>query len=394
MKILQASTCFYPAEAYGGPVPVVYNVSKGLVRKGHEVVVYTTDTLDSSSRQKVRHLEMEGIKVHYFRNLSNNLAWHRFFFAPGMLCQLRKEIKTFDIIHLQLYRDFQSVFIYYYARKHNVPYILQAHGSVPAAVRRVKLKKGFDAIFGHRMLRDASKLVALTAVESKQYKSAGVSEDRIEIMPNGIEISAFADLPARGEFRLKRGLKNSQKVVLYLGRISRPKGLELMARAFADISRKLSQVKLVVAGPDDGYLPTLKKLVKELEIEDSVLFTGPLYNREKLAAYVDADVFVLPSIYETFPVGVLEACACGLPVVVTDRCDIGDLINDQVGLVVPYDEHQLSGAIMRILCDDQIRQRFSENGKVLVREKFDWSRIVDQLEAIYQTVLTKATGDE
>lgn len=74
MRILQVCSCFYPAWAYGGHVPVVYHLSRELVERGHEVVVYTTDTIDASTRQKARYIEIEGIKVFYFRNISNSLA--------------------------------------------------------------------------------------------------------------------------------------------------------------------------------------------------------------------------------------------------------------------------------------------------------------------------------
>jgi len=186
-------------------------------------------------------------------------------------------------------------------------------------------------------------------------------------------------------------LNDNQKIILYLGRIYKIKGLDLLARAFADIVKDLSDVKLVIVGPDDGYLPVLKRVIKELEAEEKVLFTGPLYGKDKLEAYIDADVYVLPSVYETFPMTVLEACACGTPVVVTDRCGIADTINGQVGLVVPYERDQLSSAISRILSNDELRQQFGEKGRLLVREKFNWSKIVDQLEDIYQAVLTKGS---
>jgi len=390
MRILQVIPFFYPAEAYGGPVPGAYHLSKELVRRGHEVVVYTTDTLDSSTRQKASYLEIQGVKVHYFRNLSNSLAWRRLFFAPGMICQLRKEIKTFDVIHLQDYRNFQNTVIHHYARKYNVPYLLQAHGSVVAFFQKRTLKRIFDWVWGYKILKDAAKLIALTPLEVEQYKSMGISDDKIKIVANGIDLSEFENLPQIGEFRKKYGIENDQKIILYLGRIFRSKGLELLANAFANILKDFSEVKLVITGPDDGFLPTLKKLIKEHKIEEKVLFTGPLYGRDKLEAYVDADVYVLPSIYETFPITVLEACACGLPVVVTDRCGIADIINGQVGLVVPYDRNQLGDTVLRMLTDDKIRQQFGEKGKALVREKFDWSKIVEQLEDIYQGVLTKA----
>ncbi|GAJ22860.1 unnamed protein product, partial [marine sediment metagenome] len=170
------------------------------------------------------------------------------------------------------------------------------------------------------------------------------------------------------------GLGDDQRIILFLGRIHKIKGLDLLAKAFADLPKPLDNIKLVIVGPDDGYLSSLKKLVTDLGINDKVLFTGPLYGQEKLKAYVDADVYVLPSFYEIFGITVLEALACGTPVIVTNRCGIADAINGQAGLVVPYDKEQLQHALLHLLGDDKMRSQFSEKGKSLVREKFNWEK--------------------
>ena len=391
MRILQVSNSFKPAWEAGGMTRTAYDLSKHLVKRGHKVTVFATEKGLSKDFNVTRNkpVSIDGIETYYFRNASNYLAERTFTIPYRLPFVARKRLKEFDIIHIHDYRRLAVPVIHYYAKKNNIPYVLQAHGSLTTFFQKGWLKKAFDAIWGNRILKDASKVIAVTPIEVEQYKSMGVSEDKINIIPNGINVSAFGDLPKSGEFRLKYGLDDSQKIILFLGRINKIKGLDLLANAFADISEDFGEVKLVIAGPDHGYLPTLKKLIKELEIEEKVLFTGPLYERDKLEAYVDADVYVLPSIYETFPNTVLEACACGLPVVVTDRCGIADTINGQWGLVVPYDRNQLSNAILRILTDDKIRQQFGVKGKTLVREKFDWSKIVEQLEDVYQTVLTK-----
>lgn len=368
-------------------MPVVYHLSRELVKRGHEVVVYTTDTIDATTRQKAKCMEIEGIKVFYFRNISNSLAWRRYFLPLGMSFRLRKEIKSFDIIHVHGFRDFPSVFVHYHAKKHGVPYVLQAHGSVITFFQKGMLKRVFDRIWGYRILKDASKLIALTRIEAEQYKSMGVSENKIEIVPNGIDLSEFENLPQKGGFRRKCGINDNQKMILYLARICKIKGLDLLVKAFAELSKEIGNVKLVIAGPDDGYLTSLKKLVADLEISDKVLFTGPLYGEEKLRAYVDADVYVLPSVYETFPVTVLEACACGVPVIVTDRCGIADFVDGNVEYVVEYDKNQLRDAIIKVLSDERLRKRFGEEGKRLVREKFGWDKVVLDIENIYLSLL-------
>lgn len=384
MKILQVTPTFIRSR-FGGITRVSYNLAKFLVKGGHDVTVYTTDINDRYSRipDANRVNNIDGINVHYFKNLSNLLASKRLFLPKGLFTVTKREIKNFDVVHIHGYRDSPAVIIHYYAKRFGIPYVLQAHGSTTTFFHRGIPKRIFDKLWGYEILRDAAKLIALTRVEVKQYGSLGVSEDRIEIISNGVDLSEFDNLPQRGEFRKKYGLGGDQKIILYLGRINKIKGLDLLAGAFADLSTPVNDIKLVIVGPDDGYLSSLKKVVAALKISDKVIFIGPLFGQEKLEAYVDADVYVLPSYYEIFSLTVLEALACGTPVIVTDRCGIADVISGQTGLVVPYDKDQLRDALLHILADNKMRLEFGEKGKSLVREKFNWEKIAGQIESLY-----------
>ena len=389
MKILQVIPYFYPAWAYGGPLRNVYGLCKELVKRGHEVTVFTTDTLDSRNRVKETQEIIDGIEVRRFRNLSNTIAYRdKIFISPGMIFGLRNSLRNFDIIHMHEYRTLQNLIVHYFARKYGTPYVLQTRGSLPRIMTKQRLKQIYDILWGYRLLRDASKVIALTQIEAEQFKSMGVSSDKIEIVPNGIDLAEFENLPPRGEFRKKWRIKNSQKIVLFLSRIHKIKGPDLLVKAFAALTKDFNNIKLVIAGPDDGYLPMLKKSIKELRIEEKVLFTGLLNGRDKLEAYIDAEVYVLPSSYEIFGRTLLEACACGTPIIVTDRCGIADVIDGQAGLVVPYDKDALGKALLDILSDDHMRLRFGEKGKLLVREKFNWEKISEQLESIYQSCVS------
>jgi glycosyltransferase involved in cell wall biosynthesis len=384
MKILQVTPAFVPSK-FGGVKAVSYNLSKTLAKSGHEVTVYTTDADIGYSRLRgVRGVRnVDGIDVRYFRNLSNLLAWRHHLWLPlGMIKPMKKEIKTFDIIHIHDFRSIQNIIAHHYAKKHRIPYVLQAHGSVLPIFQKQGLKKIFDIFLGYRILRDASKVIALTKTEAEQYKERGVDEDKIEIVPNGIDLPEYENLPRRGEFKRKYSIRNDEKMILCLGRIHKIKGIDLLVKAFADLSEELNNVKLVIIGPDDGFLSTLKGQIEDLKISAKILFTGPLYGRDKLEAYADADVYVLPSVYETFPVTVLEACACGTPIIVTDRCGIADFV-EKVGCVVEYDKDQLRDAICKILSDEGLRRRFGKEGKKLVREKFGWDNIVEKVEKVY-----------
>lgn len=385
MKILQVIASFPPAFAYGGPARVAYDISKELVKKGHEVTVYTTDVLNKSSRYNFESnpIWLDGIEVYYFRNVSNYFASNcGITCSPEMLLAFKNNLRNFDLVHCHEYRAFEAVLLHHYAKKYQIPYILQAHGAALPMFQKQKLKNMFDFCFGSNLLNDASKLIAVTITEAKQYAKLGFSEDKIEIVPNGIFLSEYENLPEKGIFRNKYGITSNEKIVLYLGRIHRIKGINLLVEAFSDLISKVDGVKLVIAGPDDGFLSTLKIQIEKLNIGDRIVFTGPLYERDKLEAYVDADVYVLPSVYEIFGVAVLEACACGTPAIVTDRCGISDFV-EKVGYVVESDKNELSNALFKVLFKESIREKFGEKSNKLLQEQFSWDKIVINLESLY-----------
>lgn len=387
MKILQVIPFFTPAR--GGSVIAPNYLSKELSKRGHRVTIITTDfEFDEEYAKSSECAGIEVIPIHCTANIK------LFLISPLIKQWLHRHIRDFDIVHMHNFRSYQNNVTHYYAKKCGTPYIMQARGSLPRIMGKQGLKKIYDALWGYRLLRDASKVIALTQTEAEQYRSMGVSEDKIEIVPNAIDLAEFESLPPKREFRKKWGINVNQKIILFLGRIHKIKGLGLLVETFSDIVKEFEDVNLVIAGPDDGYLPTLEGLIKELGIKRKVLFTGLLCSRDKLEAYVDADVYVLPSIYETFPNAVLEACVCGTPVIVTDRCGIADVIADRVGLVVPYDKDQLFEAILHLLTNDKMRREFGERGSSLVRGQFAWSKIVEQMENIYQTTLAESPKKE
>lgn len=381
MKILHVTKTFKPFWEFGGVARVSYEMTRHLLDRGHEITVYTIDGFSSIKKVESNKLiDVDGLNTYYFYNLLRYFPGHLEIISPGSILNIiEKNVNNFDLIHFHDLRTSLTVITAYYAKKNNIPYIIQAHGSLITFFQKQKLKKIFDLFFGYKILNGASKVIALTRTEAEQYKKMGVDENKIEVMPNGINLSEYENLPERRGFRSKYGIKSTGKIVLYLGRIHKIKGVNLLVEAFCDLVNKMEDVKLVIVGPDDGFLSTLKTQIMDLKIGDRILFTGPLYEMDKLEAYVDADVYVLPSVYETFSVTVLEACACGTPVIVTDRCGIADVVG-KVGYVVEYNKDQLKNAIFEVLSDEGMRRRFGEKGKKLVREEFD----LDEILRIYE----------
>lgn len=385
MKILQVISSFPPAYAYGGPAKVAYDISKELVKRGHEVTVYTTDVLDSQSRLTYDEnpMWMDGIEVHHFKNVSNKLASKNYAMAPMMALALNKSIKDFDVIHLQDFRTFQAVFVQKYAKKHGVPYVLQPRGTIPTDSKSNQ-KKTFDYFFGNSIIKNASKIIASSKFESDHYLDVfpNLKNKKIIHIPNGVDFKIYQNLPKKGEFKNKHSI-DDEKLILFLSRIHEIKGADILIEAFSKLKNEFKSIKLVIAGPDEGYSDKLKQLTIKLDIESSVIFTGPLYEKDKLEAYVDADVFVLPSHYESFGNVVLEAMACGAPVIVTNNCGISEWIGVNAGYIIEYNANQLCDAIDEILSDELLKIKLSANGMNLVQKMFNLENIINMIEKTY-----------
>ena len=389
MRILQVIPYFYPAWTFGGPVKVAYQLSRELAKKGHDVTVYTTDALTRNSTQKSRFLKVNGVKVHYFRNVSNALAYdHKIFLSPAIFPLVKKEIRWFDIIHLHDYRTFQNVVIHHYARKHRIPYILQAQGSVLRIIEKQRLKKIYDMLWGYKILKDASRVIAVSNTEVGQYKQLGVSENKIVVISNGIDIESFKNLPERKQFKKKYHIREKY-MILFLGRVHKIKGIDFLIKSFSKLAKEIDDVALVIAGPDGGYGRKAKTLTKNLGLHDKVRFTGWINGKDKLSAYVDANVLIYPSIFEIFGLVPFEAIMCGTPVIVTNDCGCGELINEaKAGHTVKYgDVELLKEKMRRAIKNPDEGLRMVERGKRYIEEKLGWDRITRKLEELYGNCL-------
>jgi glycosyltransferase involved in cell wall biosynthesis len=386
MKILQVVSSFPPAYSYGGAVKVSYEVSKELARRGHDVTVFTTDTLDSRSRINEPVAHMEGIEVYRFRNISNNLAAGNLAMAPGMALTLKNIIQKFDVVHIHEYRSFQTIAACHYAEKYNIPYVLQPHGSLPRIIEKQILKKIYDTVWGNKTLKDAEGVIALTSVEAEQAVTMGVNRDKIHIIPNGADLSQWESVPSQGGFRAQYNIPSDMHVILYLGRLHSIKGIDLLIRAFEIVSKERDDCILVVVGPDNGSLSGLEKITKGLNLCDKVLFTGPLYGKDKSAVYYDSDIYVLPSHYEAFPMTVLEAWAFRKPVIVTENCGIKDLVHGS-GQVVQPNPQDLASALQEYLQQDSLRHRHGQNGYNKLYESLSIQTTVDCVEDLYREVI-------
>ena len=387
MKILQVVPHFYPAWSFGGIARVVYETSRQLVERGHDVTVHTTNALDPRTNFKAarREYQIEGMRVKYYRNLA--LVGGLNLSSDALGTETLREVKDSDIVNMHAFRTFQNVIAHFCARRCRKPYVLTGHGTVPRVVERIVSKKLFDEAFGFRLLRHAARLVASTDIEMKQIVSMGVSNERVVVVPNGVDTKSFERLPKPGTFKHKFGLDDELDLILYVGRVHKRKGIGFLLDAFAHLDK--AKVALVVAGGDDGYTSILRERASSLKIADRVIFTGFISERVKMAAYIDSTVVVYPGIYESFGLVPLEAALCSKPVIVSDDSAMAEIVRQGgFGESTKYgDSSQLMKALQKTISDPERAREMGKKGKQFVKRNFDWSSIVSKLETVYSSSL-------
>ena len=379
MKILQVNNVF--SLVHGGSAKVPYYLSKELARKGHEVTVYTSD-----SKLTQEHINcIPEVCVHAFRTW---LASANLFVSPGIIKKAKEETALFDIIHMHSYRTFQNIAVHHYAKRYGIPYVLDAHGSLPRHGNRGfkwLLKWLFDITFGYRILRDASRVIAQTEVGVKEYKELGVNEGKIVLITPPFDIEEFSQLPSPGLFRREFNIKEKH-IIMFLGRINWIKGLDFLVESFSELAQSKSDVILVIVGPDDGYKSTLDKLIEDLDLSDRVLFTGFLSGEGKLSALVDADVMVQTSVYEQGAWAPFEAILCNTPIIVSSNSGAGeDVKRIDAGYLVEYgNKNELRDMMQYVLDNPAEAAGKTQKAREYVKTNLSLEKGIEKYEELYQ----------
>lgn len=395
MRILNTVQAYHPFQEMGGPVVKVRAIAAALARRSHHVTVLTADlglarghhsALATEPCPGGWRSELDAAEIVYLKTLGR---YRSLTLNPGLPGYCSQAPTRYDILHVYgLYDLLGPTAAHFFARA-RVPYVIEPMGMFRPIARNLALKRFYHRLFDSNFIRGARFLIATSPQEQSEIIQGGVPADRVVVRRNGIEAPEFP--PRRGNFRERWNLPPAVPVVLFLGRLVSKKSPDLLIAAFARwraSSPVGANAVLVLAGPDesDGYRARLHRLANQSELGGSVLFTGPLFDDEKWAAYRDADLFVLPSLHENFGNAAGEAMACGTPVIVTESCGIAPFISGRAGLVIPHDVDSLCAAFRQLLEDSAAMERCREACSTVVAG-LTWEQPIAQLEALYESVV-------
>ena len=301
MRVLEVTQRYPPA--LGGVEIHVEAIARGIRAAGHEVEIVTTDLARDRPFTRLRTAPpTDPFPVRRHRAVHLLPAPHGLgIVAPGMGLDLLTA--RADVVHAHAFGMAPTWLAVAARRLRSTPLVIETHAD---AGRGTSGSRAYARAVTRLTLRPADRIVVQTHLEASWLSSLGAPVDRIALIPDGIDLSEFAGLPARASS--SRGT-----TVLFVGRLyPEQKGLEPLVRAMARVPRELG-LELRLVGEDWGGVELVQRLGRELGVADRITMTGPLPRDALLLEYARADLFVLPSLFEPYGIVLTEAMAAGYP---------------------------------------------------------------------------------
>jgi len=366
LKILQISS----ASSFGGGERYLADLTNALIARGHDLYVAVRP-----QSPLLAHLQVPIAKI-------KTLPLRNALDAPSAR-DLARFVKQHEIevVHAHMARDY-SLAAYAVRRSPLTKLIVTRHVLFP--LNRLH----------RRTLAGAFRIIAVSTAVAKHLRSQRlVNEDRIALVPNGVDVARFARAGAqfdRLQFTQSKNIPAGCLLVGSIGELRTLKRHDDFLRAAAIVSQQVPQSHFIIAGVDtsaSGHIrKQLENLASQLQIENRVHFLGWLDDAEKLLLALD--VFVSASETESFGLAIAEAMAAGTAVVATETDGAREVVEDQrTGLLVPVgDVERLAESIMMLLADENKRGLLGRQARAAVSQRFSLNRMVDEIEGIYAEV--------
>ncbi len=390
MKILMFSW-EYPPHMVGGLGQHVYDISRYLALNGVEVHIITPRVKcgpDFESNHDV-YIHRVGNPINE-ANIDNFKSWTFTFNSEAIreAVRLNSEVGGFNLVHAHDWivayagRAVAKIF--------ELPLVTTIHatehGRNLGLHNRVQLE--INEIEKNLAL-EANHIICCSQYMHKEICSLfDIHPDAVTIIPNGVEPEQFYPLPEEPSLEIDP----EEKVVFTLGRLVPEKGLWHLMNCFPMVLESIPEARLYIGGrgPQKNLL---EQTAEELGIEDRVVFTGFLRDKQRNYIYNRASVAVFPSLYEPFGIVALEAMATRTPVIVSDVGGLAEIVADkQTGLkVTSGTEIELAQAIISIFKDRNMTEQLVENAALLVESIYNWNVIAQSTKNVYEKVLARTT---
>lgn len=389
MKILML-TWEYPPRIVGGIARVVHDLSKRLIKDGHEVTVVTYKDGDTPAYENDKGVEVYRVE-NYMIHPNNFIDWimQLNFNLIAKATEIIQKEGKFDVIHAHDWlvanaaKALKNAF--------DIPIVATIHAT--EAGRNSGIHDDTQ-----RYINDTEWLLTYEATEvivnSNYMKNHvqglfGLPFDKINVIPNGINLTNFNGVDRDYDFRRQYAMDN-EKIILYVGRLVYEKGVQHLISAMPKILENYHDAKLIIAGKG-GMLDELKGQAEAMGLSNKVYFTGYLNSKQVQKMYKCADVAVFPSTYEPFGIVALEAMLAGVPTVVSDIGGLNEIVDHGVNGMKSYagNSNSIADSVISLLYDKQLASNVSKKAKQKVKEEFNWNKIAQDTHYIYEQAICK-----
>lgn len=379
MKIAIVIIGYYPL--IGGAEVFAQTLAEYLVKKGDEVDIVTTrpdrrlSRLETINDVVVHRVTLGRIKylsyvAGYFR-----LLWH--------LLGLDK-VRDYDLIHA-VSDGLPSIVATSIKKLRGKPYLITIQGGSITPGYKKNLSGRIAKKLQQWSFRSADAVHVISRKLREQTEQLGAHNPIV--IPNGVNASIFRPLN-KAALRKKHGFLQDEKIIVGVARLIPRKGIDYLIRATAKVAQHLPNLRLLIIG-DGIQRAELEKLILQVELAAKAQILGIVSHDQVPQYFSMADVFVIPSLYEPLGIVTIEAMACGVPVIGTEVDGIPDVIEDGKNgiLVPPGDDEQLAEAIMKLLRDEDTRNRFAQEGLETVKQKFLWEIVLMRITDVYSNLI-------
>ena len=394
MKIALVSPASFPATQFGGIMFLVADIAKEATNLGNDVVIYTTD-LDFANNANTFNKNLPKKETLDNFTIKRSHVWFRislFFLNPGIYFQMMKDSP--DIIHTVGIRSFQSFIAAIVAKKKKIPLVISDQGGLTThpdlksggIFKKILYKLQVPMI--NFIINNSTKISAANEYEKKIFEKFNQTS-KIEIIRNGINLETMKI--KTNNFKKKHGI--SLPFVLFIGRFSKVKGIDILLHAIKILKNKpeLKNISFVIMGVDFGFENQMIKMIDDLGIKEKIhLITNPSRD-DVIAAYSESEFLVLPSRWELSPLTPLEGFAFKKPVISTNVHGIPSTITDRKNgiLVKNEDFHELAEAIMELINDKQKCLEYGLSGYNLVKTECNSKAMAEKTLRMYNQIINR-----
>jgi glycogen(starch) synthase len=384
----------YPPRTVGGISAHVYNLSRQLSGLGVDTYVVTCDFPGAPEREEVNGTHV--VRVDSYKTPSPDFVTWDYLMNVNMQKEAASIIRglggNVDLIHAHDWLVANAAL----GLKHifRIPLVATIHSTEIG--RRNGLHTDYERMIHQTenwLAHEAWKTVCCSRYMSSQVRWAyGLQEDRVLVIPNGVDATVFEGNFNRAEFRSKFALPD-EKIVLFVGRLVHEKGAQTLIGAMPKVLARVN-AKFVVVG-DGGMKDFLMGQARNMRLAHKIFFAGFLDDRSLRLLYRCADVCVVPSLYEPFGITALEAMAAKTPVVVSDTGGLAEIVeHDKTGVKThPDNSDSLAWGITRVLLDSGYAEWLRSNAHSKILQAYNWRGIAVDTKALYERMCDEHKAD-